>query len=63
MTENPETNVPETPVELRPMLDYATVQTWMDGLRQYWAATGERRPDRLPPLEAFCRYANATLTG
>jgi hypothetical protein len=44
--------------ELRPMLSYATVRTWLDGLRQHWGgdpATDD--PERLPILEAFCRYA------
>ncbi|MDE3094897.1 MAG: hypothetical protein KGK07_02715 [Chloroflexota bacterium] len=49
----------EQPVALRPMLDYASVRTWLDGLRQHWGgdpATDD--PERLPVLEAFCRYAN-----
>ena len=49
----------EQPVALRPMLDYAAVRTWLDGLRQHWGgdpATDD--PERLPVLEAFCRYAN-----
>ena len=59
MTENPETSAPEDAVELRPMLDYAAVQTWMDGLRQHWGGDPVNDdPDRLPALEAFCRYAN-----
>lgn len=43
---------------LRPMLDYASVQEWLDGLRKHWGgdpATDD--PDRLPALEAFCRHA------
>ena len=55
----PEDAAPAAPVELRPMLDYATVQTWFDGLRQHWGgdpATDD--PERLPILEAFCRFAN-----
>ena len=55
MTDAPE----EQPVALRPMLDYAAVRTWLDGLRQHWGgdpATDD--PERLPVLEAFCRYAN-----
>jgi hypothetical protein len=39
------------------MLDYPTVQTWLDGLRQHWGgdpATDD--PERLPILEAFCRH-------
>lgn len=34
------------------------MQTWLDGLRQHWGgdpATDD--PERLPMLEAFCRYA------
>ncbi len=59
MTENAETNTPETPIELRPMLEYASVQTWMDGLRQHWGGDPVNDdPDRLPALEAFCRHAN-----
>ncbi len=49
----------EQPVALRPMLDYASVRTWLDGLRQHWGgdpATDD--PERLPVLEAFCRHAN-----
>ncbi len=53
------TDTSELPVDLRPLLDYASVQTWLDGLRQHWGgepATDD--PDRLPAMEAFCRYAN-----
>ena len=49
----------EQPVALRPMLDYTSVRTWLNGLRQHWGgdpATDD--PERLPVLEAFCRYAN-----
>jgi hypothetical protein len=49
----------EEPIQLRPMLEYAAVQTWLDGLKQHWGgdpATDD--PERLPNLEAFCRYAN-----
>ena len=49
----------EAPVELRPLLDYASVQAWIDGLRQHWGgdpATDD--PERLPILEAFCRHMN-----
>ena len=50
---------PETPVELRPMLEYASVQTWLDGLRQHWGGDpANDDPERLPILEAFCRHAN-----
>jgi len=49
----------EAPVELRPMLDYASVQTWLDGLRKHWGGDPVNDdPERLPALEAFCRYAN-----
>jgi hypothetical protein len=44
-------------LDLRPMLDYPTVRTWLDGLRQHWGgdpATDD--PERLPILEAFCRH-------
>lgn len=40
------------------MLEYRTVQTWLDGLRTHWGgdpATDD--PERLPMLEAFCRFA------
>ena len=44
---------------LRPMLKYASVQTWIDGLRQHWGGDPVADdPERLPALEAFCRYAN-----
>jgi hypothetical protein len=47
------------PVELRPLLEYASVQTWIDGLRQHWGGDPVADdPERLPALEAFCRYAN-----
>jgi len=55
----PDDTTTEAPVELRPMLDYPAVTTWLDGLRQHWGgdpATDD--PERLPILEAFCRYAN-----
>ena len=47
------------PIVLRPLLEYESVRTWFDGLRQHWGgdpATDD--PERLPMLEAFCRYAN-----
>jgi hypothetical protein len=49
----------ETPSpELRPLTDYAAVQTWLEGLRQHWGGDPVTDdPDRLPALEAFCRYA------
>ena len=49
----------EAPIVLRPLLEYESVRTWFDGLRQHWGgdpATDD--PERLPMLEAFCRYAN-----
>ena len=54
-----ETPPPEPPVELRALQDYASVRTWLDGLRQHWGgdpATDD--PERLPIMEAFCRHAN-----
>ena len=52
---------PEPPVELLPMLEYATVQTWLDGLRKHWGGDPlTDDPERLPMFEAFCRYANRT---
>ena len=47
-------------LELKPMLEYATVQRWLDGLREHWGGDPETDdPDRLPTLEEFCRYAEA----
>jgi hypothetical protein len=44
--------------DLCPLTDYATVRTWLDGLRQYWGGDPERDdPERLAVLEAFCRFA------
>jgi hypothetical protein len=49
----------EAPVVLRPLLEYASVQTWIDGLAQHWGGDPlNDEPERLPMLEAFCRYAN-----
>lgn len=46
------------PITLRPMADYSSVQTWFDGLRQHWGGDPETEdPERLPILEAFCRFA------
>ena len=43
---------------LLPLTDYATVQTWLEGLRQHWGGDPERDdPERLDILEAFCRFA------
>ena len=45
-------------LELGALLDYATVQTWLDGLRQHWGGDPVTDdPDRLPTLEAFCQFA------
>lgn len=47
------------PVTIRPMLEYASVQTWLDSLRRHWGGDPEAEdPERLPVLEAFCRFAN-----
>ena len=44
--------------DLRPLTDYATVRTWLDGLRQHWGADVENGDqERLAMLEAFCRFA------
>jgi hypothetical protein len=49
----------EQPVELKPLLEYASVRTWLDGLRQHWGGDPlNDDPERLPMLDAFCRYAN-----
>ena len=46
-------------VKLRPMAEYASVQAWVDGLRQHWGGDPVTDdPERLPALEAFCRHAN-----
>ncbi|HZP57048.1 MAG TPA: hypothetical protein VFC53_05785 [Dehalococcoidia bacterium] len=53
MTDHAQTS----PLELRPLLEYQSVQSWLDGLRQHWGgdpATDD--PERLPILEAFCRH-------
>jgi hypothetical protein len=48
----------DAPPELRPMLEYASVRTWMDGLQQHWGGDpANDDPSRLAMLEAFCRYA------
>jgi hypothetical protein len=55
----PDDTTTETPVDLRPMPEYAAVTTWLDGLRQHWGGDpANDDPERLPILEAFCRYAN-----
>jgi hypothetical protein len=46
--------------DLHTMLEYDSVRTWMDGLRQHWGGNPESEdPDRVPILEAFCRFAGA----
>ncbi len=58
MSESNDANEPE-PIELRPLVEYASVQTWLDGLRRHWGGDPVADdPDRLPALEAFCRYAS-----
>jgi hypothetical protein len=48
----------EQHVDLLPLSEYTSVQTWIDGLRQHWGGDPVADdPDRLPALEAFCRYA------
>jgi hypothetical protein len=45
-------------VDLLLLSEYTSVQTWIDGLRQHWGGDPVADdPDRLPALEAFCRYA------
>ena len=42
--------------DLAPMLEYETVQNWLEGLRAHWGGDPETDdPDRLPTLEEFCR--------
>lgn len=49
----------EAPVQLRPMLEYPTVQVWMDGLRQHWGGDpANEDPERFAIFEAFCRRVN-----
>jgi hypothetical protein len=51
-------------MELRPMLDYVSVQTWLDGLRQHWGGDPVADdPERLPILESFCRFASTDPDG
>lgn len=46
--------------DLAPLLDYATVRTWLDGLREHWGGDpASDDPERLPLLEAFCHFAGA----
>ena len=54
-----ETPTPEAPVELRALQDYASVRTWLDGLRQHWGGDPVTDdPERLPIMETFCVHAN-----
>jgi hypothetical protein len=47
-------------MELSALLEYQAVRNWLDGLREHWGGDPETDdPDRLPTLEAFCRYAAA----
>lgn len=50
---------PEAPIELKPLFEYESVRTWLEGLRQHWGGVPEEDdPERLPMLEAFCRYVD-----
>ena len=52
----------EPSIVLRPLLDYAAVQSWMDGLKQHWGGEpATDNPERLEMLAAFCAYANCDL--
>ena len=45
-------------LDLEVLLDYETVQIWLDGLREHWGGDPETDdPDRLPTLAAFCQFA------
>ena len=49
-------NEPHTLIDLKPLLEYDSVRTWMDGLRQHWGGDPETEDlERLPIFEAFCR--------
>ena len=49
----------EAPVDLKPLMEYRSVETWIDGLRQHWGGDPVNDdPERLPILEAFCRRVN-----
>ena len=53
------TTPPEPAITLRPLTEYASVQAWLDGLKQHWGGDPVTDdPDRMPMLEAFCVYAN-----
>lgn len=44
--------------ELKPLLEYRTVRTWLEGLKEHWGGDpANDDPERLPILEAFCRFA------
>ena len=54
-----DSETPPDSIALLPMPEYASVQTWLDGLRQHWGGDPETEdPERLPILAAFCRFAN-----
>lgn len=43
---------------LKPMLEYETVRTWIDGLRAQWGGDPVADdPERLPLLQSFCEFA------
>ncbi|MEX2247104.1 MAG: hypothetical protein WEC75_10495 [Dehalococcoidia bacterium] len=49
---------PNEAFRLRPMLEYESVRTWLDGLRQHWGGDPDTDdPERLPILAAFCAWA------
>lgn len=49
----------EQRIELRPLLEYVTVQEWLRGLQQHWGGDpANDDPERLPMLEAFCQHVN-----
>jgi hypothetical protein len=49
----------EAPIELKSLLEYATVRTWIEGLQRHWGGDPvSDDPERLPMLEAFCRHFN-----
>ncbi len=44
------------PFKLKDVIEYETVQTWLNGLEKHWGgdpATDD--PDRLPTLKEFCK--------
>ena len=48
---------PKSPIDLKPLLEYASVQVWLDGLRQHWGGDPlQEDPERLPIFEAFCQH-------